>query len=46
MARKKLGGPMGEAIEKDRTIWTDLRYKDPWKGALAKDLGIHKRKKK
>jgi hypothetical protein len=50
MARKKLTGPLGEAIEEDRKLWTDRRYKDPMEGAIAKDLralkGIPKRKKK
>ncbi len=37
MARKKLTGPLGEAIEEDRKLWTDRRYKDPMEGAIAKD---------
>jgi hypothetical protein len=47
MARKKLEGPLGKAIEADRKrIGIDGRYSSPIEGAVAKDLGIHKKKRK
>lgn len=46
MARKKLEGPLGEAIEADRKrIGIDGRYSSAIEGAVAKDTGKHKKKR-
>jgi hypothetical protein len=46
MARKKLTGYIGEAAEADRKKrGIDGRYNSPIEGAVAKDLGKHKKKK-
>ena len=46
MARKKLQGALGKAIEADRkSLGVDGRYNSALEGAIAKDTGKHNKKK-
>ena len=44
--KKRGGGPWQGRQHPHEELGPDKRYKDPMKGLIVKDLGVHKKKKK